>query len=485
MLVIPVTKRASWRNPPWITISLILINVFVFAFFQQNDDERWADATAFYFESGLAALETDLYRDYLETEGRTAEIEDAPGADAAADEKQAYYYHRINQSAEFLQELKQGRVIPESDPRLSKWRHLRGTYEQHMDRIVTVKYGFRPAMPNPLSWLTSMFLHGGWGHLLGNMVFLWLVGCLIEYGCRHVVFPAIYLLGGLAATGFFWLLNTQSLIPLVGASGAIAGIMGAFTVFYGLKKVNIFINLGVYFNYLKFPAFFLLPFWMANELYQMLYSEGRLVAYAAHLGGLGGGAVLAFAVGRIPGMLDREAFEAEEEDKIGPLVEKALGYMRELKYDKARPLLEEALAYAPEDTAVWRHLYVIDGRNPSSGQFHQTVSRLLTLYCRQPDTCGDALELFRDYRHIANPPKLSPALYIRISNAFRDMGEPDEAERILRMLVKKAPDLPGLPTGLLKLANAFKQQNRPEKYRQCADLLNRHYPLSSERRLLL
>ncbi len=483
MLLIPITKKASWRNPPWITIALILINVFVFVLFQRNDDERWADAMTFYFESDLANLEADFYKDYLEIEGRIREIENIPGSDAPESEKRAYYYFEIRESKDFVQRVDQGHVIPPHDARLMQWRNLRDNYEQLLERIVAVKYGFRPAMPSLLTWISTMFLHGDWGHLIGNMIFLWLVGCLIEYGCRHMVFPVIYLLGGLSATGFFWLLNMYSTIPLVGASGAIAGIMGAFTVFYGFSKVNIFINLGFYFNYLKFPAIFLLPLWMGNELYQMFFNDGSAVAYAAHLGGLGGGAVMALVVSRIPGMLDKEAFEGVEEDKVRPLVESALKYMRELKFDKARPLLIEALTHAPDDISIWRHLNVVDGQNPLSDQFHQTVSRLLTLYCRQPETYSDALALFREYRNSAQPPRLSSTLYIRISNSFSDMGEPEEAEHILLMLLKKAPDLLSLPTALLKLANSFKQKNQPEKYRQCIKLLSTHYPLANETRL--
>jgi membrane associated rhomboid family serine protease len=484
MIIIPMTRKGSWRNPPWITIALILINVFVFILFQSKDDECWADAMAFYFESDLATLEADFYGHYLEIEGRSPEVENLPGADAPDSEKKAYYYNHIRQSDDFLHLLGQGRIISGDDPRFMEWQILRGNYDRLLEQVVTVKYGFRPVIAAPFTWLSTMFLHGGWGHLIGNMVFLWLVGCLIEYGCRHAVYPAIYLLGGFCATGLFWVLNMQSTIPLVGASGAISCIMGALTVFYGVKKINIFINLGFYFNYLKFPAIFLLPFWMGNELYQMLFNDGSPVAYAAHLGGLGGGALLAFAVSRIPGMLDKEAFEAVAEDKVGPLVERALGYMGELKYDKARPLLAEALSLSPDNTAIWRHLHVIDGRNPASEQFHRTVAMLLTLYCRVPDTCGEALSLFREYRRVARPPKLASDLYIRMSHAFADMGETDEAERILLALLKKAPDLPSLPTALLKLAKIFRQQNQHEKYRQCVALLTRHYPQANETRLV-
>ena len=76
-----------------------------------------------------------------------------------------------------------------------------------------------------------MFLHGGVAHLVGNMIFLWLVGCLLETGCGRIYYLGIYILTGFGAAGLFWAGNMQSLTPLVGASGAIAGFMGAFTTF--------------------------------------------------------------------------------------------------------------------------------------------------------------------------------------------------------------------------------------------------------------
>ena len=324
MLAIPLTKKISLKTPPAATIAIILINIFVFIVFQTNDGERYAAAADFYFQSGLDEIEFPLYLDYLKAHlpEEYQKVKAHIGTNNPTAEQELY--QRIEYDAPFQDLLEKGQ-LPYDDS-LEKKRHqnLRWEYEGLKERIVCLHYGFRPARPRLETWFTSTFLHGGIGHLFGNMFFLWIIGCLIEYGCRRYLFLVIYGLGGLAATGFYWLLNMQSLVPSIGASGAIAGTMGAFTVLYGLKRVRVFLTLGFYFNYVKFPAIAMLPLWIGNEAFQMAYNEGSHIAYAAHLGGLMGGAAIAFILQRIPNLLDLEGFEDAGEDKVQPLVEKAL-----------------------------------------------------------------------------------------------------------------------------------------------------------------
>lgn len=480
MIAIPLTKKFSWHSPPWITIGLILINCFIFIAFQHNDDRYWAEATQFYFESGLAKLEIEIYRPYIEAKNNTSfkKKELYPVRNAKA--KRLYYFHRINSDALFLKRLKAGEVIPASDPRLTRWRQLRSEYTARLNRVVAYKYGFKPVSPRPFTWLSSMFLHAGWGHLIGNMIFLWLIGCLIEYGCRHITYPVIYLLGGMAGSGFFWLLNSGSTAPALGASGAISGIMGAFAIFYGLKKVRIFVNLGFYFNYLKFSAIFLLPVWMAHELIQLLFDKLSSVGYAAHLGGLGFGAVLALGAQRIPGCLQKEAFAASEEDKVAPVLERALELMGALKFDAARGLLEKALEYEPDNLVVRQHLYTIDRQNPEKPQYHATTSRLLSLLCAHSEHFERACSLFHDYIKTANPPKLSGDQYIRISHCLVATERLQDAQRLLFGLLKKAPHISGLPPALFKLSQGFRKAGQRIEMARCLKVLRRYFPMSNE-----
>ena len=142
--------------------------------------------------------------------------------------------------------------------------------------------------------ITSMFMHGSWGHLIGNMVFLWVFGNNIEDSMGHLRFLAFYLLCGVAATAAHIFFSPQSAIPAVGASGAISGIMGAYIVLYPKVKVRTWIP-PIFF--LRLNAWFFLAYWFAIQLFGGLAALGVSedvggVAVWAHVGGFVAGLVL-------------------------------------------------------------------------------------------------------------------------------------------------------------------------------------------------
>ena len=171
----------------------------------------------------------------------------------------------------FQKKLNNDEIILPSDPQYADWKVLKTEYEHQRSQLISLRYGFRPAYKSFLTAFTYMFLHGSAGHLFGNMVFLWIVGCMLEMGLGRLLYGGLYICGGLIAAGIFWLIYMNSTMPVVGASGAIAGLMGAFAVLFGRKRVKIFYSLGFYFNYLKIPAIILLPVWIGNEFFQLFF----------------------------------------------------------------------------------------------------------------------------------------------------------------------------------------------------------------------
>jgi len=148
----------------------------------------------------------------------------------------------------------------------------------------------------PLHIFTSMFLHGGWMHLLGNMWFLWLFGNNIEDSTTRPRFLVFYLLCGVAAALAQVAANPQSAIPMVGASGAISGVMGAYLVLFPRVRVFTLIPLGFYATTVALPAWAMLIYWtvlqVAGGISSTFSEEGGGVAFWAHLGGLVAGIVL-------------------------------------------------------------------------------------------------------------------------------------------------------------------------------------------------
>ena len=145
--------------------------------------------------------------------------------------------------------------------------------------------------PSPI-WLTlftSMFMHAGWLHLAGNMLFLWVFGDNVEHRVGHGLFVAFYLLVGLIATVAQILVNPESVIPTLGASGAISGVLGAYFVMFPTNRVNVFLLRGV----VPVPAIVAIGMWAALQVlagFGDLSGEAGGVAYAAHIGGFLGGA---------------------------------------------------------------------------------------------------------------------------------------------------------------------------------------------------
>lgn len=145
---------------------------------------------------------------------------------------------------------------------------------------------------------TSMFLHGGWLHLIGNMWFLWIFGNNVEDSMGHVRFVGFYLLCGLAAAVLQIVSQPDSGVPMVGASGAIGGVMGAYIVLYPRVRVHMLLILGFWVTRIVVPAVFMLGYWFLMQLAGGALAQGHGgggVAFWAHVGGFGAGALSVMA----------------------------------------------------------------------------------------------------------------------------------------------------------------------------------------------
>jgi membrane associated rhomboid family serine protease len=143
--------------------------------------------------------------------------------------------------------------------------------------------------------LTSMFLHGSWMHLLGNMWFLWIFGDNVEDSMSRPRFAAFYLLCGLAAAFAQVVTSPASGIPMVGASGAISGVMGAYLVLYPRVRVFALLPLGFFLTSVALPAWMMLLYWAGLQLLSGVASIGQAgggVAFWAHVGGFAAGVIL-------------------------------------------------------------------------------------------------------------------------------------------------------------------------------------------------
>ncbi len=478
MFIIPLIGKISWRNPPVVTIAIILLNCLVFFLFQTGEPQKQHEVSRYYFECGLANIEVPRYIAYRQ--GHIQESNDSSDTQPFDEDTMVRFFQEMERDTAFLKKLNHDEIILPSDPQYADWKLLRNEYEHQRSQIIALQYGFRPAYKSFLTAFTYMFLHGSAGHLFGNMVFLWIVGCMLEMGLGRLLYSGLYICGGLIAAGVFWLVYMNSTIPVVGASGAIAGLMGAFAVLFGKKKVKIFYSLGFYFNYLKIPAIILLPIWIGNEFFQLFFGEARHVAYVAHIGGLMGGALFGFLVLKFCVPLNKDVFDEIPDDEIAPLMEKALKHIAELDMESGRRLLGLVLDKDPANIDALTHLFNVCKLDPEAEEFHRTAKKLIFQLSRSSNTYEKANEIYQEYVGLTRRPRLSPQLYLQLSAMFSATGHLENAVKILTLLIKKVPESPGIPTALLRLARAYRQEGMALKGNKCMQLLCHKYPQSSE-----
>lgn len=166
--------------------------------------------------------------------------------------------------------------------------------------------GAAPLLPPLLTLITSQFLHGGFLHLGGNMLFLWVFGNNIEDQLGHVKFLIFYLACGILAGLAQWFFSMESTVPALGASGAIAGVLGAYILRFPKARILTLIPLGFFLTTFRIPAIFFLGFWFVQQALYGIASlqvesnvgmEGGGVAYWAHAGGFIFGVILGPAFG--------------------------------------------------------------------------------------------------------------------------------------------------------------------------------------------
>jgi len=148
-------------------------------------------------------------------------------------------------------------------------------------------------VPPSMTMFTSMFLHGGWMHLIGNMLYLWIFGDNVEDSMGHGRYLVFYLLCGIAAVLAQALPAPDSIVPMIGASGAISGVLGAYLLLHPHARVLVVIPIGFILQTMRLPAGVVLAIWFGLQLLSNLFDQGEGgVAFRAHIGGFIAGMLL-------------------------------------------------------------------------------------------------------------------------------------------------------------------------------------------------
>jgi membrane associated rhomboid family serine protease len=230
------------------------------------------------------------------------------------------------------------------------WKNLYDVYTEKSSRLVFNQFGFAPARFDLFRLFTSVFIHANFLHLLFNMLFLWLVGCNIEDDWSWKVFLGLYLVSGLIAGIFHAIAFSKSVMPLIGASGAIAGIMGAFMIRHYKTKIRFayffFFFIRPYFGTFSIYAGIALPIWFVQQIFGASWGMESGTAYWAHIGGFVFGAVMGASF-KFFG-IEKKYIEPMVEDsfeklKLSPKMKEANGLLDAGNTDAAVPLLLQVI----------------------------------------------------------------------------------------------------------------------------------------------
>lgn len=487
MLIIPLHRKPTAANWPWVTTLLLLICVAVYVFGQSSDARREAQAQMHYFESRLDQIEMPLYLEYRQS---------GAGLDLPYDFQQLseslegpmwrdLLFQSVNMDGPFLHALahdeqwiaKRQALDPEG-----RWEAERQTVALLLNRSLTWRYALRYDQVETKRLLGSMFLHGSAGHLIGNMIFLALLGLLVEGALGGLLFGLLYLLAGIGAGLFsmYWRFGDAGFA--VGASGAIAGLMGAYCVLWGMRKVRFFYWFVVVFNYVKAPALVLLPLWLGWEIWQLLTNEGAGIGFDAHAGGLVSGALLAALI-RLVGLqrssfLDETAAQVDLRGQAREALRDELGRMDWFAARRAAERLQQVDPDSYESRLlVWRAWSTATGAPP---QQHAAARAALGAQPRRLEQLEERKRIWTDYLRLSGgKPRLTREELLELGGWFAAMGELTLGLSLLRALRGQPPIAAAVCQTLLRLALEHKDRD-PDAFDQIAHLLEEAWPDSEQ-----
>lgn len=450
MLIIPLSGKLTLRNFPFMTALFVVVNVFVFFAMQGPDGRVTKDFVDAYVKSSLPKQEFPVYAEWRSSKG---ERTSAPSPAALEDPKYlAYGALSVQRDREFQRDLGLRMKKALSSDQFMQWQSARAKVDVIWRKNFTERYIFVPATPSAVTYVTHMFMHGDFGHLAGNMVMLVLIGLLVESAVGALRTGAIYLLGGLGALLLYSLFSPDRWIGMLGASGAIAAMMGACAALYGLRKVRFFYHVLFYFDFITLPAIVVLPLWIGNELWQwMQYRDVSNVAYFAHVGGLIAGATIATLFRKTVGVrLETSGTPSlEKVDDLARLHERAYGYLKKMQWDAAAREFEQLLRHTPANLDYARQLYTVSRAAPASARYHLGARQLMKLAAKAGATELLGQTIAEYWKNAQPSPRLTTAEIARYAKLLAKDGAHDIAGSLTDVLIK----LPAAKIGHTDLAD--------------------------------
>ncbi len=475
MFIIPIGHDKLYRRLPLITIVLIGLNVIIWIITYPIELRQESNIRNLFDE--LRKIEYIYLIEYVQKH-----------PDAFKDPHFQENFHKS---------IENGEIIEKDSKNYAEWETTNKRFKQYLNGRIFYRFGFKPKRFSFITIISSMFIHASFFHLFFNILFLWLVGVNIEDYWGRPLFLGFYVIGGIVATLFYAIFNLSSNVPLIGASGAISAVMGAFAFRFYKTKIRFFyffiVLLRPFWGTFELYAWFALAFWFAEQLFYAMVSKSIFtgVAFFAHVGGflfgLICGGVMKFLKVEEKYISDRIE-EKLEGVKLNPKLEKAFQMRDEGDIDKAIELLQEVIKAEPRNTdarlELARSLTIVEKKREASGQYEKLLAQLYE-NGKMERLQSIYLEVYEKEYEIY----FSPKSQFRIGTFLASKEDYRKAIELFSRIVRKYPDDRLAPAALLKTGKIFLCQLGDEKLgKGSLEFLIKNYPQYSgisEAKLLL
>lgn len=344
MIVVPVEKRIDWKRPPITLMLIVLLNILVFAFYQSGDDKRINDAFEAFQNTKLLDIEWQAFGAYVRKNNLPITLD--------KNNNEVISYMVLDDG--FSRFVKENQRYYINKKRAQEWQLARQAVEMHSLTTSGTAFGLRPDNIRLVQLFSHQFLHGDGMHILGNMVFLILTGFAVEAALGSLRFLVYYLVSGLGSGLFFALFAIEGSSGLIGASGAISGVMAMYVVLFRAQKIQFFYWFFIFTGYFKAAAIIMLPFYIGFELYNYITNTGSNVAYTAHIGGFIAGATLIYATQSMRSeSIDEDYIEGiEEADPFSQELQKLYNLIAQCNFEQAWRALKTLKKSYPSQTVL-------------------------------------------------------------------------------------------------------------------------------------
>lgn len=471
MVVLPTEKRFDWQHTPFVLIAIVFANLFLFFFYQSDDDRKFYQALTSYEEGQYVAIEWPKFSEYLESRQEVDLLEES--RELFLEEDYQSLSVQILIRPDFSRYLKAHEPEFSSSDARYAWLDSRERIEVLTESISSLDFGLVPDRFSVLSLFSHQFLHGGIMHLMGNMFFLVICGFAVEAAIGHRWFLGLYLLSGVAGGLGHMAFNWNSPTPLVGASGAISGVMAMYLAVFRFKKIEFFYWFFIFVGYFRAPALFILPIYIGNEIYSYLTDDYSNVAFMAHTGGfVAGGLAILLLLRFKPQQVDEQYIEEDQGvDRVQLQQQKVSEALARCQFPQAlnaqRQLIkEQGVSF---ERLVLR--YRLGNINPDQ-QFSDEFIELMSQKNPSEPEAQTLEVIWREHSELQGI--LDPLKQFKLAMAFTQLPNLACAETMFQSLyeLEQPPTNIGVLARKLALANqALKNNAKAQHYEQLAESL--------------